>query len=215
MHVLIQMILMTQINKNEYITMDNFIIWVRELMSKNDKAHNVDHIERVLEFARNICKDKENMRLVTIGVWCHEMLDKKLESNFGSEELLRKTLKEYLSGEDLEVGIECAVNVGWSKRFNKKNIKHKYIVNCVSKADMLDGLCSPFDNLVNGDRKSCTGYKRCKVYGKVINGTKKDKSHTEIMNHYDEKLSKMFEYFDDEYSKYICEKAMKWWESIR
>jgi uncharacterized protein len=117
---------------------------VREKLAKNDKAHDFEHIIRVLKNARFIArKEKANIRAITAAVLLHDIVShpksdpRSKNSSSDSAEESRKILKKYDFGQDeIEIIADAIMDHSFSRGAIPQTLEGKILQD----ADRLDAL---------------------------------------------------------------------------
>ena len=118
--------------------------YVKKIYTKNDPAHDFQHIMRVYKNAEKICKtEKANKKLVLVSVLLHDIVkksdsDKRLQSSAdlsaSKSIMILKKLK--FSDSDISIISEAIANHSFTKKKISKTIEGKILQD----ADRLDAI---------------------------------------------------------------------------
>ena len=120
--------------------------YVKKIYSKNDPAHDFEHIMRVYRNAEKICKtEKANKKLVLISVLLHDIIktsqskqNSKSSSDLSAEKSVKILKKLKMSKIEINIISEAISN----HSFTKKKISNSVEGRILQDADRLDAIGS-------------------------------------------------------------------------
>jgi uncharacterized protein len=183
--------------------------FVKQSMSKiNDSSHNMDHIDRVVEYAMDICNnkttkthhlEKKNFDVKKV-VWCaamlHDVCDYKYDG-INNRDTMIKIIHDNTTELEGQVIIDIIDNISHSKevKYGVKNLKQYNILrNIVSDADKIDAMGQ-------------VGLNRCYAYGRHKNPDLDEDAITVlVVKHCEEKLIKLLsDFIKTDYGKNLAQ----------
>ena len=127
--------------------------YVERIYSKNDPAHDFEHIMRVYRNAEKICKtEKANKRLVLISVLLHDIIktskskqNSKSSADLSASKSVKLLKKMNMSMSEIDIVFEAISNHSFTKKKTSDSIEGRILQD----ADRLDaigaiGICRAF-----------------------------------------------------------------------
>lgn len=161
--------------------------FVLSQVSKNDAAHDTDHILRVVALTQTLCRaypEADPFRTELLA-WLHDLNDDKLASNIGQASVSAFLRRMGVSEEDI-----CFVEEGLPyisyRKHPKLSAKIPLEVRIVQDADRIDAM-------------GAVGIARTFAYGGA-----KGRTLSDSLNHFDEKLLLLYDLLNTEEARRIA-----------
>lgn len=172
--------------EKEYILQETQRFVVSE-MEKNDAAHDGDHVRRVVELAKTLCRaypQADGFRTELLA-WLHDMSDDKLVSNMGAERVSAFLRGCYAAEEDIRFVVEAIPYISY-RRHPHLSEDVPLEIRIVQDADRIDAM-------------GAVGVARTFAYG----GTK-HRGLGDSLQHFDDKLLRLYDLLSTEEAKRIA-----------
>ena len=162
--------------------------FVESEMEKNDAAHDRDHVDRVVELTKALCRaypqaDAFHAELLA---WLHDMNDDKLSSNVGLARVADFLRSCHAAEEDVRFIAEAIPYISYRKH-PRLTEDVPLEIRIVQDADRIDAM-------------GAVGIARTFAYGGA-----KQRSLTDRLQHFDEKLLHLYDLLSTEEAKRIAQ----------
>lgn len=155
-------------------------------MEKNDAAHDVGHIFRVVALTRQLCQaypQADSFRAELLA-WLHDMSDDKLSSNVGAESV--SAFLRSIGGEETASFIAQGLPYISYRKHPRLSPEVALEIRIVQDADRIDAM-------------GAVGIARTFAYGGA-----KDRSLEDSLLHFDEKLLRLYDLLSTDEAKRIA-----------
>ena len=155
--------------------LENTHLWVQDIMQKNDAAHDMAHIDRVVKLALQLGeKAGADLFRVQMLALLHELEDDKLQSNVGSVPVKMMLHKLQLPQTDIDFLLTGIPYISYRK-YPKLDDSIPLEIRIVQDADRMDAM-------------GAVGIARTFAYGGA-----KGRDLQDSLAHFDEKLLKLYD----------------------
>ena len=157
-------------------------------MKKNDAAHDPDHVFRVVELVRRLCRaypETDGFRAELLA-WLHDMNDDKLSSNVGLDRVADHLRRCHAPEEEVRFIIQAIPYISYRKHPHLSE-EVPLEIRIVQDADRMDAM-------------GAVGVARTFAYGGA-----KHRSLADSLQHFDEKLLRLYDLLSTEEAKRIAQ----------
>lgn len=159
----------------QQLVLEKTRLWVKEIMEKNDAAHDMAHIDRVVKIALQLGeKAGADMFRVQMLALLHELEDDKLASNLGSVPVKTMLWQLQLPQEDIDFLLTGISYISFRK-YPKLDDSIPLEIRIVQDSDRMDAI-------------GAVGIARTFAYGGA-----KGRPLQDSLEHFDEKLLKLYD----------------------